>query len=98
MFIFLFRKKLRAEISKQFSDFPPDDLANIIPNKEEMSVMKVYTHSGENVIVYILQKCPIFFELHKVLYPTGVFISLKTQYKLVFQEMSRLHVNVSYIE
>ena len=67
------RKKLRAEVAKQYPNLPEDALKEIIPNKEEMTVMKIYSHSGESMIVYCLQKNPIFFtsELDRVVLPTG---------------------------
>ena len=49
----------------------PDDIKELVPNKEEMTVMKVYTHSGVNVVVYCLGKTPIFFDVDGTVYPTG---------------------------
>ncbi|XP_064625145.1 eukaryotic translation initiation factor 2D-like [Lineus longissimus] len=64
------RKKLRAEIKSQFVDLTEDELRDLVPNKEEMSVMKIFTHSEDNVMVYVLKKNPIFFEVDRVVYPT----------------------------
>ena len=69
--VLMYRRKLRAEIGRQFPQFSEDELKNVIPNKEDMTVMKIYTHSGENVMVYLLNKNPAFFELDRVVYPTG---------------------------
>ncbi|XP_074642083.1 eukaryotic translation initiation factor 2D-like [Tubulanus polymorphus] len=61
------RKKLRNDVAKFFSGIPSD----IVPgNKEEMTIMKIYTHAGENVTVYCLHRNPIFFETKDHLYPT----------------------------
>ena len=49
----------------------PDELAEMVPNKEEMSIMKVETHSGDVAFVYCLHKNPIFFEMKDNLFPTG---------------------------
>ncbi|XP_077981383.1 eukaryotic translation initiation factor 2D-like [Glandiceps talaboti] len=64
------RRKVRADIGNQFPGLSDDDLRRIIPNKEEMTIMKLYTHAGDNVIVYCLHKNPVFFEVEKKLYPT----------------------------
>ncbi len=68
---FFCRKRLRGEIGRLFPGIPPERLNEVVPNKEEMSVMKLYTHSGESVIVYCLQRNPAFFEIEKQIYPTG---------------------------
>ena len=70
-FYYTYRKKLRAEIGNQYPGIPAEQLRDVVPNKEEMSVMKLYSHAGHNVIVYILIKTPIFFELEKEIFPTG---------------------------
>lgn len=64
------RKKLRAEISKWYPTLSEGDLTQLIPAKEEMKITKIYTHSGENGLIYSLQKKPIFFEIDRVVYPT----------------------------
>ena len=43
----------------------------MIPQKEDMSVMKIYTHGGETAVVYVLKKNPIFFEVDDTIFPTG---------------------------
>lgn len=48
-----------------------DELSELVPNKEEFNVVKIYAHKGEAVTVYVLHKKPLFFELEKQLYPTG---------------------------
>ncbi|XP_064605248.1 eukaryotic translation initiation factor 2D-like [Liolophura sinensis] len=64
------RKKLRAQIAKLYPNLTSEMLGEIIPAKEEMSIMKVYTGSGDSALVYILQKNPIFFEVFDKLYPS----------------------------
>jgi translation initiation factor 2D len=46
-------------------------LSEVVPNKEEINVVKVYAHKGDAITLYVLHKNPLFFELEKRLYPTG---------------------------
>nr|XP_020485100.1 eukaryotic translation initiation factor 2D [Labrus bergylta] len=64
------RRKLKADISAAFPALPADELSELIPNKEELNVVKIYAHKGESVTLYVLHKNPLFFELEKRLYPT----------------------------
>ncbi|XP_059175627.1 eukaryotic translation initiation factor 2D-like [Physella acuta] len=64
------RKKLRADILKQFSVLTESDVTVLVPNKEEMSITKINTSADENILVYFTGKNPIFFENFKTLYPT----------------------------
>lgn len=64
------RKKLRTDVEQQFPSLTCAQVADLIPNKGDMTQVKVLTHSDENVVVYRVQKNPIFFEMFKVLYPT----------------------------
>ncbi|XP_078703917.1 eukaryotic translation initiation factor 2D-like [Branchiostoma floridae x Branchiostoma belcheri] len=64
------RRKLRADVGKALPSLTEDQLAELVPNKEDMSTMKVYTHSGKNVTVYCLGNNPVFFELDKNVFPT----------------------------
>ena len=66
-----FRKKLRAEIGKQFSSFSADELSALVPNKEDMTVMKISTHSGQHLLVYNLHGNPAFFQIETQVFPTG---------------------------
>ena len=71
---FNYRKKLRAHIERLYSGIDADELKVMVPNKEEMFLMKIYTHSGLNVLVYCLGKNPIFFDVDGIVYPTGMFL------------------------
>ncbi|XP_041654247.1 eukaryotic translation initiation factor 2D [Cheilinus undulatus] len=64
------RRKLKADISAAFPSLSADDLSELVPNKEELNVVKIYAHKGEAVTLYVLHKNPLFFELEKRLYPT----------------------------
>lgn len=64
------RRKLRSDVSAAFPSLSQDEISEIIPNKEEISVMRVMTHSGQNVTVFCLDGEPIFFEVEKRIFPT----------------------------
>ena len=48
-----------------------DILTELVPNKEEITVLKLNTHGGKDVIAYSVQGNPAFFEMDSVMYPTG---------------------------
>ncbi|XP_043102065.1 eukaryotic translation initiation factor 2D [Puntigrus tetrazona] len=64
------RRKLRADISATFPSLPAEELNELIPNKEELNIVKIYAHKGDAVTLYVLHKNPIFFQLDKQLFPT----------------------------
>ncbi|XP_038127240.1 eukaryotic translation initiation factor 2D [Cyprinodon tularosa] len=64
------RRKLKVDLSAAFPSLSADDLSELVPNKEEINVVKIYAHKGEAVTLYVLHKNPLFFELEKRLYPT----------------------------
>uniref|UniRef100_A0A3B1J275 Eukaryotic translation initiation factor 2D n=1 Tax=Astyanax mexicanus TaxID=7994 RepID=A0A3B1J275_ASTMX len=64
------RRKLRADISAAFPSLSADDLNELVPNKEELNVVKIYAHKGEAVTLYVIHKNPMFFQMEKQLYPT----------------------------
>ncbi|XP_054465568.1 eukaryotic translation initiation factor 2D [Anoplopoma fimbria] len=64
------RRKLKAEISAAFPSLSAVQLSELIPNKEELNVVKIYVHKGDSVTLYVLHKNPLFFEVEKRLYPT----------------------------
>ena len=63
---------MRESISKTFPDISKETLLLLIPNKDEMSVMKLFTHNEKNVTCYCLRKNPIFFDIGGALIPTGI--------------------------
>uniref|UniRef100_A0A8D0A056 Eukaryotic translation initiation factor 2D n=1 Tax=Sander lucioperca TaxID=283035 RepID=A0A8D0A056_SANLU len=63
-------RKLKADISAAFPSLSADELSELVPNKEELNVVKIYVHKGDSVTLYVLHKNPLFFELEKRLYPT----------------------------
>ncbi|MGH0174976.1 UNVERIFIED_CONTAM: hypothetical protein FKN15_069634 [Acipenser sinensis] len=64
------RRKLKADISTAFPVLSAEQISELIPNKEELNVVKIYTHKGDSVTLYVLHKNPIFFEVERKLYPT----------------------------
>lgn len=65
------RRKLKADISAALPSLTAEELSELVPNKEELNVVKIYAHKGDAVTLYVLNKNPLFFELEKQLYPTG---------------------------
>ncbi|KAK3540250.1 hypothetical protein QTP70_028443 [Hemibagrus guttatus] len=64
------RRKLRADVSAAFPSLSVDHLNELVPNKEELNVVKIYAHKGDAVTLYVLHRNPMFFQLEKQLYPT----------------------------
>ncbi|NWS96980.1 EIF2D factor, partial [Mionectes macconnelli] len=64
------RRKLRSDVAAAFPNLSAEQLAEFIPNKEELNVIKIYAHKGEAVTVYMNHRNPILFEVEKALYPT----------------------------
>ncbi|XP_039605076.1 eukaryotic translation initiation factor 2D isoform X1 [Polypterus senegalus] len=64
------RKKLKADVSEAFPTLTAEQLSSLVPQKEEINVVKIYTHSGKAGVFYTLHKNPIFFEAERRLYPT----------------------------
>ena len=73
---FNFRKRLRLEFSQQYPDVSDQHLAELFGTKDEMTVMKICTHCGKDIVVYTMYKNPILFNVDDVLYPTGSYHSL----------------------
>ncbi|XP_040007517.1 eukaryotic translation initiation factor 2D [Xiphias gladius] len=64
------RRKLKADVSAAFPSLSAEELSELVPNKEELNVVKIYAHKGDAVTLYVLHKNPLFFELEKRLHPT----------------------------
>ena len=66
------KKKFKASVRNKFGEsLSEDDVNQLIPSKEDLYLSKIYTHSGESVLVYIhLNKKPLFFDIDNALYPT----------------------------
>lgn len=71
LLIFHCRRKLKTDITRAFPSLSAKELSELVPNKEELNVVKIYAHKGDAVTLYVLHKNPLFFELDKRLYPTG---------------------------
>jgi len=68
------RKKIKAELQKCFPTITEEDTSLLFPNKEDMSVMKIETHSGEVISAHLVGKKPIVFHIREKLYPTVYFL------------------------
>jgi len=44
----------------------------VFGSNEDITVMKISTHGGQDALVYFMQKNPSFFEIDKKIYPTGL--------------------------
>ncbi|KAK2498626.1 hypothetical protein MC885_011613 [Smutsia gigantea] len=64
------RRKLRADVTAAFPTVGTDQISELVPGKEELNIVKLYTHRGDVVTVYVRGGNPILFELEKNLYPT----------------------------
>ncbi|NXU54398.1 EIF2D factor, partial [Turnix velox] len=64
------RRKLRSDVATAFPNLSAEQLAEFIPNKEELNVIKIYSHKGEAITVYMNNRNPLLFEIEKTLYPT----------------------------
>ncbi|XP_033826014.1 eukaryotic translation initiation factor 2D [Periophthalmus magnuspinnatus] len=64
------RRKLKVDLATAFPVLTADELSELVPNKEELNVVKIYAHKGDAVTLYVLNKNPLFFELGKCIYPT----------------------------
>ncbi|XP_023556921.1 eukaryotic translation initiation factor 2D isoform X2 [Octodon degus] len=64
------RRKLRADVTAAFTTLGTDQVSELIPGKEELNIVKLYSHKGDTVTVYASGGNPILFELEKNLYPT----------------------------
>ena len=84
LLVHFYRRKLRNDILKAFSHVTEELASEMIPNKEDMSVMKITTHSGQHVTAYTLNGTPIFFQVETILYPTGLFSHYHLTYLVEF--------------
>lgn len=68
------RRKLRADVTAAFPALGTDQASELVPGKEELSILKLYAHRGDAVTVYVSGGNPVLFELEKNLYPTGMAV------------------------
>uniref|UniRef100_A0A674IP20 Eukaryotic translation initiation factor 2D n=1 Tax=Terrapene triunguis TaxID=2587831 RepID=A0A674IP20_9SAUR len=64
------RRKLRTDVAAAFPALSSEQLSELVPNREELNVVKLYAHKGDAVTVYANNRNPVLFELEKTLYPT----------------------------
>lgn len=94
------RRKLRSEVAAVFPTLSTEQLAELVPNKEELNVIKIYSHKGEAITVYMNHRNPILFEVEKVLYPTGkgegtgIILSLCSPSQLIIVPLFLFHISL----
>ncbi|XP_058805254.1 eukaryotic translation initiation factor 2D [Phymastichus coffea] len=68
------RKKLCEEIAQAFPTLQSEEIQNLLPKKEAVSILKITTHCGHTGKVYCAAKVPLFFQFEKIsppqLFPT----------------------------
>ncbi|XP_069489286.1 eukaryotic translation initiation factor 2D [Ambystoma mexicanum] len=64
------RRKLRLDVAAAFPRLDPEALSELVSNKDELNVVKVYAHKGDAVTIYVRHRNPVFFEVEGRLYPT----------------------------
>ncbi|CAM5119230.1 unnamed protein product [Natator depressus] len=64
------RRKLRTDVAAAFPALSSEQLSEVVPNREELNIVKLYTHKGDAVTVYANNRNPVLFEMEKTLYPT----------------------------
>ncbi|KAF2352948.1 PUA-like domain [Trinorchestia longiramus] len=58
------KKKLRVQMSQQFPGLSEEDVHQLVPLKEDVAAMKLYSHKGENTVVYLCGGCPLAFTIN----------------------------------
>lgn len=57
------KKRLKSRILTSFPNLKDDQLSNVLSNKSTVCSVKAVTHNEENIIIYTIDKQPIFFEI-----------------------------------
>ncbi|EMP30819.1 Eukaryotic translation initiation factor 2D [Chelonia mydas] len=68
------RRKLRTDVAAAFPALSSEQLSEVVPNREELNIVKLYTHKGDAVTVYANNRNPVLFEMEKTLYPTDLML------------------------
>ncbi|PSN35430.1 Eukaryotic translation initiation factor 2D [Blattella germanica] len=64
------RKRIKSLLMKAFPHLTENQVDEILPPKESLSVVKLITHGGTLVLVYVVNKDPVVFDVEDVLFPT----------------------------
>lgn len=73
-----FSKKLRVELGEAFPSLTADDLTVLVPNKEDVVLVRMYCYKGESVLVY--QVCLSFFFFFHTVLSFSLFFQLTYPY------------------
>ncbi|XP_033008776.1 eukaryotic translation initiation factor 2D isoform X2 [Lacerta agilis] len=68
------RRKLRNDVAATFPTLTSEQLSEVVPNKEELNIIKLYAHKGDALTVYANGRIPVLFEMEKRLYPTDLML------------------------
>lgn len=82
------RKNFLKEIVKQYPTVNEEELKELIKIKDsEITLSKIVTHDGADVVVYLVDKIPYFFKLDKdeQLMPTGKVKLLSIKTDIIFR-------------
>lgn len=64
------KKKLRARVLSSFPALADEDLSKLFSTKTTISAVRAVTHTEENVMIYTVDKRPMFFEWNEKIVPT----------------------------
>ncbi|XP_061182626.1 eukaryotic translation initiation factor 2D-like [Saccostrea echinata] len=64
------RKKVKSTLQSCYPSISTKDACDIVPNKAEMTIAKINTHSGVNVLVYCVEKNPVLIDVDGVVFPS----------------------------
>jgi translation initiation factor 2D len=83
------RKKVRSSLSTQFPNLSPEALLEIVPQKEDMTVMKITTFDGSPITCYCVLNNPILFEWDTGKLLPSVYLLWKIQVNMLWFQTHR---------
>ncbi|XP_023221006.1 eukaryotic translation initiation factor 2D-like [Centruroides sculpturatus] len=90
------RKKIRTQLVQQYPSFSSSNINELVPNKDEITHMKLLANNGHTITVYCIGQNPSFFVDENVIYPTVYtlwkfpdLLPVLTTWPLVFDKLIR---------
>ncbi|XP_067137065.1 eukaryotic translation initiation factor 2D [Centruroides vittatus] len=90
------RKKIRTQLVQQYPLFSSSNINELVPNKDEITHMKLLANNGHTITVYCIGQNPSFFVDENVIYPTVYtlwkfpdLLPVLTTWPLVFDKLIR---------
>ena len=68
---YLCRKRIRSDIQQQSPLFTTEILSDILPQKSDVQQAKITLHNGDQAIVILAGKQPVFFLYDRIYFPSG---------------------------